>query len=130
MHSQIFNEIDADGNGYITPDEVIVGFGKMGVTLTLDDAKAIVSEADTNKDGRISYDGKKRVKKCNSWPTTSRGENGPLQIILSLRSSLGRAGLIKVCMKSIPPTLAMINFIHPLHRWVGGCVRIHCTFHV
>ena len=30
----------------------------MGVTLTFDDAKAIVSEADTNKDGRISYDGK------------------------------------------------------------------------
>ena len=54
---QIFNEIDADGNGYITPDEVIVGYKKLGVELTLETAKAIVSEADTNKDGRISYDG-------------------------------------------------------------------------
>lgn len=40
---------------------MVVGFGKMGVPLTLDDAKAIVSEADTNKDGRISYDGKKEI---------------------------------------------------------------------
>ena len=54
---QIFNEIDADGSGYITPDEVVVGFKKMGVILSLDDAKAIVSEADTNMDGRISYTG-------------------------------------------------------------------------
>ena len=38
----------------------------MGVTLTLDDAKAIVSEADTNKDGRISYDGEKGVLYCLS----------------------------------------------------------------
>ena len=54
---QIFNEIDADGSGYITPDEVVVGFKKMGVILSLDDAKAIVSEADTNMDGKISYTG-------------------------------------------------------------------------
>lgn len=27
------------------------------MTLTIDEAKAIVSESDTNKDGRISYDG-------------------------------------------------------------------------
>ena len=54
---QIFNEIDADGNGYITPDEVVVGYKKLGVELTLENAKAIVDEADTNKDGRISYDG-------------------------------------------------------------------------
>ena len=54
---QIFNEIDADGSGYITPDEVVIGFKKMGVILSLNDAKAIVSEADTNMDGRISYTG-------------------------------------------------------------------------
>ena len=40
---------------------MVVGFKKMGVDLTLDGAKAIVSEADTNKDGRISYDGKKEI---------------------------------------------------------------------
>ena len=32
---QIFNEIDADGNGYITPDEMKVGFEKLGVELSL-----------------------------------------------------------------------------------------------
>ena len=45
MCVQIFNEIDADGSGYITPDEVVVGFKKMGAILSPDDAKAIVSEA-------------------------------------------------------------------------------------
>ena len=57
MCLQIFNEVDADGSGYITPDEVVIGFKKMGTTLSLDDAKAIVNEADTDKDGRISYTG-------------------------------------------------------------------------
>ena len=54
---QIFNEIDADGNGYITPDEIVVGYKKLGVEISLENAKAIVSESDTNKDGRISYNG-------------------------------------------------------------------------
>ena len=58
--SQIFNEIDADGNGYITPDEVCSGFKKFGVDLTMDDAKAIVAEADTDGDGRVSYSGKEK----------------------------------------------------------------------
>jgi Ca2+-binding EF-hand superfamily protein len=60
-YSQAFNEIDADGSGYITSDEVVVGFGKMGVSLTLDEAKAIVKDADTNQDGKISYDGKEGI---------------------------------------------------------------------
>ena len=54
---QIFNEIDTDGNGYITPDEVVAGYKKLGVEITLENAKAIVDESDTDKDGRISYDG-------------------------------------------------------------------------
>lgn len=54
----MFNEIDADGNGYITPDEVVAGFKKVGVDITADDAKAIVKAADTDKDGRMSYVGK------------------------------------------------------------------------
>ena len=55
---QIFNEIDADGNGYITPEEVCTGFKKFGVDLTMDEAKAIVKDADTDGDGRVSYSGK------------------------------------------------------------------------
>lgn len=53
----MFNEIDADGNGYITPEELKSGFEKFGVVLTLDDAKQIVKEADTDGDGRVSYAG-------------------------------------------------------------------------
>lgn len=59
---QIFNEIDTDGNGYITPDEVRSGFKKLGVEISLEAAKAIVSESDTDKDGRISYDGKQHLR--------------------------------------------------------------------
>lgn len=54
---KLFNEIDADGNGYITPEEVVVGFGKLGAPLTLDEAKAIVKSADADGDGRVSYEG-------------------------------------------------------------------------
>ena len=57
-YPQIFNAMDADGDGYITPDEIVLVFGKIGRTLTLDNAKAIVSTHDSDKDGRISYDGK------------------------------------------------------------------------
>ena len=63
---QIFNEIDTDGNGYITPDEVVAGYKKLGVEITLENAKAIVDESDTDKDGRISYDGE-----CISLSTMS-----------------------------------------------------------
>ena len=55
LRRKIFNEIDADGNGYITPEEVCSGFKKFGVDLTMDDAKAIVKGADTDGDGRVSY---------------------------------------------------------------------------
>ena len=54
----MFNEIDADGNGFITPEEVKTGFKKLGVELTSDEAKAIVQAADTDGDGRVSYGGK------------------------------------------------------------------------
>ena len=37
----------------------------MGATLSLDDAKAIVSETDTDKDGRISYNGMLTTTRLN-----------------------------------------------------------------
>lgn len=54
----MFNEIDADGNGYITPEEVVVGFTKMGAPVTIEEAKEIVKKSDTDGDGRVSYVGK------------------------------------------------------------------------
>ena len=56
--TKVFNEIDADGNGYITPDELQKGFKSFGVDITAAEAKEIVKAADTDKDGRISYTGR------------------------------------------------------------------------
>lgn len=65
---KVFNEIDADGNGYITPEEVVVGFTKLGVPVTLDEAKAIVKSSDTDGDGRVSYPGMQLITELvYSW---------------------------------------------------------------
>lgn len=53
----MFKEIDGDGNGYITPEEVQTGFKKLGVDVSIEDARAIVKAADTDGDGRVSYAG-------------------------------------------------------------------------
>ena len=54
---QLFNDIDVDKSGYITADEVVALYKKVGSPLTLDEAKQIVAKSDTDKDGKISYDG-------------------------------------------------------------------------
>ena len=55
---QLFESIDTDDSGYITPEEVQVLFEKMGVEdVSLDDAKSFVAEADTDQDGKLSYKG-------------------------------------------------------------------------
>ena len=61
---QVFNEIDADGNGYITPEEVVTGFKKLGAAVNIDEAKAIVKAADTDGDGRVSYEGNNTLQWC------------------------------------------------------------------
>ena len=45
---KVFNEIDADGNGFITAEEVVAGYKKLGRPLTLDQAKAIITNADSD----------------------------------------------------------------------------------
>ena len=54
---QLFNEIDADKSGYITADELMVMYKKLGAPITSVEAKQLVAKSDTDKDGRISYDG-------------------------------------------------------------------------
>ena len=54
---QLFNEIDTDNSGYITADEVVNMYQKLGVSVTMVEAKKIVAESDTDKDGQISFDG-------------------------------------------------------------------------
>ena len=53
----MFKEIDADGNGYITPTEVVAAYKKFGRSITQEEAKEIVKDADTDGDGRINYEG-------------------------------------------------------------------------
>ena len=65
----MFNEIDADGNGFITPEELRSAFKKLGVDLTCDEAKAIVKNADTDGDGRVDYGGKQHNFLSIAWQT-------------------------------------------------------------
>lgn len=43
----------------------MTGFKKLGVNITLADAKIIVSEADTDGDGRVSYEGEPNLYSNN-----------------------------------------------------------------
>ena len=55
----MFKEIDTNGNGFVTPKELLIGFKKLGVAdLTLDEAKDLVRVADSDGDGRVNYAGK------------------------------------------------------------------------
>lgn len=53
----MFDDIDKDRSGYITPDEVQAMFKSLGVEISVAEAKSIVDEADTDKDGKMSYEG-------------------------------------------------------------------------
>ena len=51
-----FKMIDANGDGFITREELKKGLAKFG--LDVDDSKieSMVKKADTDKDGKINYD--------------------------------------------------------------------------
>ena len=54
----MFNEIDLDGDGYITAEEMCAGLKKLGAeNMTIEEAKEIIDESDLDKDGRVSYEG-------------------------------------------------------------------------
>ena len=54
----MFDEIDLDGDGYITAEEMCAGLKKLGaVNMTIQEAEDIVAESDIDKDGRVSYEG-------------------------------------------------------------------------
>ncbi|RWS30461.1 Calmodulin-like protein 1 [Leptotrombidium deliense] len=53
---RIFNFIDADKNGYLDRYEVRMAFAMLDKPFTDEDVEKLMSEADTDKDGRISYD--------------------------------------------------------------------------
>ena len=65
---QIFNELDIDGDGYITVDEMYAGLKKLGAfNITPQEAKEIVANSDLDNDGKVSYTGENKViSSCNS----------------------------------------------------------------
>ncbi|XP_057970102.1 probable calcium-binding protein CML18 [Malania oleifera] len=53
---KIFRMFDRDGNGYITAVELAHSMAKLGHALTAEELTGMIKEADTNGDGRISFD--------------------------------------------------------------------------
>ncbi|KAK6947392.1 EF-hand domain [Dillenia turbinata] len=53
---QLFRMFDRDGNGYITAAELAHSMAKIGHALTAEELTGMIKEADTDGDGRISFD--------------------------------------------------------------------------
>ncbi|CAN1256599.1 Probable calcium-binding protein CML17 [Linum perenne] len=52
---QLFRMFDRDGNGYITAAELAHSMAKLGHALTVEELNGMITEADTDGDGRISF---------------------------------------------------------------------------
>ncbi|KAJ8555169.1 hypothetical protein K7X08_012665 [Anisodus acutangulus] len=52
---QLFKMFDRDGNGYITAAELAHSMAKLGHALSVEELTGMIREADTDGDGRISY---------------------------------------------------------------------------
>ncbi|XP_042504557.1 probable calcium-binding protein CML11 [Macadamia integrifolia] len=53
---QLFQVFDRDGNGYITAAELAHSMAKLGHALTAKELTGMINEADTDGDGRISFE--------------------------------------------------------------------------
>ena len=53
---QDFDEIDADGNGYITASELLTAMVKDNPKISDDNIFAVVTMADSDGDNKISYE--------------------------------------------------------------------------
>jgi len=49
-----FDQLDADGSGYISAHDLKLILGKTGSSKAY--VKSLIDEADTNRDGKVSYD--------------------------------------------------------------------------
>uniref|UniRef100_A0AC35U5D5 Calmodulin n=1 Tax=Rhabditophanes sp. KR3021 TaxID=114890 RepID=A0AC35U5D5_9BILA len=52
----VFDELDVDGDGFITRSELRTAFQKMGHNLTDQDIKQIYKHVDDNQDGKINFE--------------------------------------------------------------------------
>ncbi|XVF52315.1 hypothetical protein PTKIN_Ptkin05aG0008800 [Pterospermum kingtungense] len=53
---QLFKMFDRDGNGFITAAELAHSMAKLGHALTVEELTGMIKEADTDGDGRISFE--------------------------------------------------------------------------
>eukprot|EP01083_Nonionella_stella_P068755 182773_1 len=53
---ECFQVFDADGNGYITPEELCELMKSVGENITQEDIKLMIGEADQNDDGLIDFE--------------------------------------------------------------------------
>lgn len=57
----VFAELDDDGDGELTRMELQQAFARMGHKMTEKEVEIIFRQADTNKDGKINFEGKFRI---------------------------------------------------------------------
>ena len=55
--NKVFQAIDADNSGLITPDELREGFSRLGVAVTFEEAQSLVRKCDKDNDGKVNYEG-------------------------------------------------------------------------
>lgn len=53
---QVFDQFDADGSGYIDSSEIAKVCEALGVEASSSDIEAIIAEADSSGDGKVSFE--------------------------------------------------------------------------
>jgi Ca2+-binding EF-hand superfamily protein len=69
---EAFRVFDLDNNGYITRDELRTAMEKIGEPVTEMQLTEFINLADTDKDGRINYEGTGRLSKNTSNQSVCR----------------------------------------------------------
>ena len=52
---EVFKHLDKDGNGYVSATELSAIMGQLGQPITIEQAEAMVKEADLDGDGHIAF---------------------------------------------------------------------------
>jgi len=53
----VFVDLDRDGDGFITREELLAAFQRLGQPLSDEEASALCRHNDVNMDGKLSFDG-------------------------------------------------------------------------
>lgn len=60
---EAFNAFDEDGSGFITKDELKLAMRQMGEKLSDKEIDEMIAAADTDKDGKVGFEGIVSVRK-------------------------------------------------------------------